>query len=72
MIGCGDTQEAYSPQTSSATTIDMQLNKAYAVSKGDRVDNASSDAEVKVVKDIEGETTEVTLVVGSAQLIRAK
>ena len=70
IVGCGETQDAYTPPTPAASTIDMELNRAYAVSTGDRVDNASSDAELKIVKDLEGETTQVTLVLGSAQLIR--
>lgn len=69
-IGCGETPEQDNAQVAPSTVIDMQINKSYSVSTGDRVDNASSDAEVKVVKNIEGETTNVTLILGSAQLIR--
>jgi len=73
-VGCGSVEEANTAQTTpvvqQSSTIDMVLNKSYGVSKGDRVDNASADAEVKVVKNIEDEITEVTLVTGSAQLIR--
>jgi len=70
-IGCGDAQESnYTPPITNST-IDMVIEKSYGVSKGDRVENASDDAEVKVVKNIEGDATSVTLIVGSAQLTRA-
>jgi len=70
IIGCGDAQESnYTPPVTKST-IDMVIYKSYSVSKGDRVENASSDAEVKVVKDIEGEATSVTLIIGSTQLTR--
>ena len=75
LVGCGSAEEANTAQTTPVVTqqsspIDMVLNKSYGVSKGDRVGNASADAEVKVVKNIEDEATAVTLVAGSAQLIR--
>ncbi len=74
IVGCGDAENSNNstPVTQASTTIDMVINKSYSVSTGDRVTNASADAEVKVVKDIEGEATEVTLLTGSAQLIRTR
>ena len=68
-IGCGDVQE--SPKTPTTTTIDMVINKSYQVHTGDRIDNASSDAELKIITIIEGEEKEVTLITGNAQLIRS-
>ena len=64
-IGCADAPE------STTNTIDMVLNKSYSVHSGDRIDNASTDSQVKVIKNIEGETTKGTLIAGSAQLLRA-
>jgi len=68
-IGCGDVPD--NATASSSSPIDMVLNKSYPVYTGDRIDNASSDAELKIVTVIEGEEKEVTLITGSAQLIRA-
>ena len=72
-IGCGDTAEntTIQPEASSTITIDMVLNKSYQITTGDRVDNASTDAELKVITSIEGSDKEVMLIAGSAQLIRA-
>ena len=66
-IGCSDTQDS----PTAASSIDMVLNKSYNVSTGDRVEKKSSDAQVEIIEDIEDEVTSVTLVQGSAQLIRA-
>ncbi len=72
-IGCGDAPESATttPSTTSSSTIDMVLNKSYPVYRGDRIDNASGDAELKIITVIEGEEKEATLIMGSAQLIRA-
>jgi len=73
-IGCGDAPESATTTpitTASSSTIDMVLNKSYPVYTGDRIDNASSDAELKIVTVIEGEEKEATLIMGSAQLIRS-
>ncbi len=74
IVGCGDAENSSSstPVTQESTTIDMVIDRSYSVSSGDRVANASTDAQVKVVKDIEGEATEVTLLTGSAQLMRTR
>jgi ABC-type Fe3+-hydroxamate transport system substrate-binding protein len=71
-IGCGDTPENTTTQPEASTiTIDMVLNKSYQITTGDRVDNASTDAELKVITSIEGSDKEVMLIAGSAQLIRS-
>ena len=70
-VGCGDATESdYDSTPRTSNSIDMVINKSYSVSQGDHIENASSDAQVKVVKDIEGDATSVTLLAGSAQLIR--
>ena len=74
-MGCGDIQEnTKTPMTTpkaTTTTIDMVINKSYQVNTGDRIDNASSDAELKIITIIEGKEKEVTLIAGNAQLIRS-
>jgi len=71
-IGCGDAPEnTQATPVATTSTIDMVLNRSYPVYTGDRVDNASSDAELKIITIIEGEEKEVTLIAGSAQLIRS-
>ena len=75
-IGCGDVQEGDKSTSTSAqtvtapTTIDMVINKSYHVYSDDRIDNASADAELKVVTIVENDEKEATLISGSAQLIR--
>jgi len=70
-IGCGESDEPAATQQDDPGVINMVIDRSYAVMTGDRVDNASSDAQLKVVKDIDGEATDITLIIGSAQLIRA-
>ncbi len=73
-IGCGDAVDTTSERPSTiqqSAAIDMVINQPYSVNKGDYVGNQSTDAQVKIIKDVEGEATSVTLIQGSAQLIRA-
>lgn len=66
-IGCGEAPEETTPQTN---TIDMVLNKSYTIHTGDKINNASDDAKLKFIEEIESEDKEVTLIAGSAQLTR--
>jgi len=70
-IGCGEVDEHTTQPQANTDAIDMVIDKSYAVTTGDRVANASSDAQLKIVKDIDGEATDITLILGSAQLILA-
>ncbi len=70
-IGCGDTQETPQAAASSSAT-EMVVNKSYTVYPGDHVDKMSADTQLKITKSIEGETTTVILLEGSAKLTRAQ
>jgi len=74
IIGCSDNADTttYTPDSSQSTTvIEMQRNKVYTVSTGDVVKKTSADAEVAITKALEGDTTTVELLSGTAQIIRA-
>ena len=70
-IGCGDAQEGDKSPANTSSTINMVLNKSYNVHTGDHVQKKSSDTQVEIIKNVEDKETTVTLLQGSAQLIRA-
>jgi len=67
-LGCGESTESTS---TAPTVVEMQLNKSYSVYRGDRVNKTSSDAQISITKSIQGDTTTVLLLLGSAQIVRA-
>ena len=73
LIGCGDAAERtqQTPPAKRATVIEMQLSTPYQVYTGDKVEKSSADAEIAITKPLEGDTTTVELLSGSAQIIRA-
>lgn len=72
-IGCGDATDStqQTPPAQSATVIEMQLSTPYEVYTRDKVEKTSADAEIAITKPLEGDTTTVELLSGSAQIIRA-
>ncbi len=70
-IGCGDAQET--PQAAAiSSATEMVVNKSYTVYPGDHVDKTSAETKLKITKSIEGDTTTVILLDGSAELTRAQ
>lgn len=71
LIGCGDdAQEA--PQTAATSSaIEMEINKSYRVYPGDHLQKRSEATKLKITKSIEGNSTTVILLEGSAELTRA-
>ena len=67
LAGCGGTSN------DEATDIgDMQQNVSYSVYKGDELKKTSTDAKVSITKSLQGESTSVVLLEGTAQIIRAE
>ena len=72
LTGCGSSDDTNTtPSQKEVTTIDMEINKSYNVFKGDKLIKTSTDAQVSIEKSLEGDTTTVTLLEGSAQITRA-
>jgi len=69
-VGCSNESNTTSSQKE-MTTIDMEINKSYKVSKGDKLTKTSTDAQVSIEKSLQGDTTTVTLLQGTAQITRA-
>ena len=71
-VGCSsDTTDESTPVEQSVTVIEMQPQQSYTVSPGDRLEKTSDDAEVSITTNIHDNTTEVILISGTAQIIRA-
>ena len=71
-VGCSsDSTEESTPVQQSATVIEMQPEQSYTVAPGDRLEKTSEDAEVSITTNIQDNTTEVVLLNGTAQIIRA-
>ena len=68
-IGCSSDEST--PVQQSATIIEMQPEQSYTVTPGDRLEKTSDDAEVSITTNIQDNTTEVILISGTAQIIRA-
>ena len=66
LTGCGSSDEE-----NVTTTIEMEPNKGYEVSKGDKLIKTSSNAQVSIEKSIAGDTTTVTLIEGTATITRS-
>lgn len=65
-----NTTFSYQDDTTDGSQIDMKLNHTYTVHPGDKIEKTSDDAEVTIRhKDGQKEST-VTLISGSAILIR--
>ena len=81
LAGCGETSSketgddvktSTQDETSSQTIVDMQQNVSYSVYKGDELKKTSTDAKVSITKSLQGESTSVVLLEGTAQIIRAE
>jgi len=68
-VGCSSDESTSVQQ--SPTVIEMQPEQSYTVNRGDRLEKTSTDAEVSITTNIQDNTTEVVLVSGTAQIIRA-
>ena len=71
LAGCGSSEEATETPTEKITIIDMQANKSYEVYKGDTLEKTTPETVISIEKDLEGDTTTVTLLEGSATITRA-
>jgi len=72
LTGCGSSDDTNAtPSQKEQTTINMEINKSYKVSKGDKLVKTSTDAQVSIEKSLDGDTTTVTLLEGSAQITRS-
>ena len=67
LTGCGSLDE----EEKTTTTIEMEHNKGYEVSQGDKLTKTSSDAQVSIEKSLEDDTTTVTLLEGTATITRS-
>ena len=71
-VGCSsDSSDENTPVEQSTTIIQMQPEQSYTVAPGDRLEKTSEDAEVSITTNIQDNTTEVVLISGTAQIIRA-
>lgn len=70
LIGCQDSNINEVQTTSTKNIIQMQINTTYKVLSGDKVEKRSDDAQIKIKKNSEQSTTEVTLLVGKAVIIK--
>jgi len=68
-VGCSSDNAEESTQGSNI--IEMQQEQSYTVARGDRLEKTSDDAEVAITTNIQDNTTEVILLSGTAQIIRA-
>jgi len=72
LTGCSSSDDTNTtPSQKEQTTINMEINKSYEVSKGDKLTKTSTDAQVSIEKSLQGDTTTVTLLQGTAQITRA-
>ena len=72
LTGCGSSDETTTtPLVKEPTTINMEIDKVYEVSKGDKLVKTSTDAQVSIEKSLEGDTTTVTLLEGTATITRS-
>lgn len=70
LIGCENSNIDEVEVTQTKNIIQMELNKTYTVVSGDRVEKRSDDAQIKIKKNSKQETTQVTLLVGKAVIIK--
>jgi len=63
IAGCGDVSES--------NTIQMETNKKYNVSKGDRLVKSTSRTIVSIERSLKDDSTNVVLLEGNAQIISA-
>jgi len=68
--GCGGSNESSAQKEISTVTIDMELNKSYTMYTGDKVIKTSEDTQVSIVKNAQDETSTLTLLKGSANILR--
>ena len=71
-VGCSsDSAEESTQVQQTSNIIEMQQDQRYTVARGDRLEKTSDDAEVSITTNIQDNTTEVILLSGTAQIIRA-
>jgi len=72
-LGCSDTVDETQNQevTTTATTLEMEVDRSYTVNKGDRLERTSEPTEISIDRNVQDDTTTVILLTGSAQIIRA-
>ena len=68
-VGCSS--DSAEESTEGSNIIEMQQDQSYTVARGDRLEKTSDDAEVAITTNIQDNTTEVILLSGTAQIIRA-
>ena len=70
LSGCGGGSSGGSSGSSGDIEVPMTLNQPYTVNSGDRIEKTSADSVVNI-KHIDGHTeSTVTLIAGSAKIIR--
>jgi len=72
IFGCIDIESSgVSELTESpANTEKMELNTLYVVGEGDRIKKASADSRIEIIQNAEENYSKVTLISGSATIIR--
>jgi len=68
-VGCSS--DSTEESTQGSNIVEMQEDQSYTVARGDRLEKTSDDAEVAITTNIQDNTTEVVLLSGTAQIIRA-
>jgi len=68
--GCGETDGTDTEVTQKAQVIEMEPNKNYTVYTGDKIIKTTDDAQISILKNTQDETSSVTLIQGSANIIR--
>ena len=70
--GCSsDTADQATQVQQTSNIIEMVTEQPYTVAHGDRLEKTSPDTVVTITTNIQDNTTEVVLVSGTAQIIRA-
>ena len=69
--GCGDADKSSTiVKQDAAVVIVMQNAISYTVYKGDKIVKTSDDAQVSILKNTQDDTSAVSLLQGSANIIR--
>ena len=68
--GCGGSSDNSIPQETATVSIAMELNKSYTVYTGDKLSKTSENTQVSIVKNTQDETSTLTLLKGSANILR--
>ena len=67
---CGGGDSSTSEMTLEKSITEMEYGKVYTVNKGDKLVKTTPDTVVKITQKTQGDTTEVVLLEGNAQIIR--